>query len=92
MLAFLIESEGKRLLNWADTCGHYVVSVQRPDLHLDVDDDKDKAVATRKRLLQMAVAEELFVVGYHMPFPSLGYVDEVAEGYRWVPHSYQLSR
>jgi len=44
LLAFTIESEGKRLINWADTCNHYVVAIQRPDLHLDVDDDKEKAV------------------------------------------------
>ena len=73
---FHIESEGKRLLNWADTCGHYVVSLQRPDLHLDVDDDKDKAVATRKRILDMVATDKLFVAGFHMPFPGLGWVEK----------------
>jgi len=91
MMAYLIESEGKRLLNWADTCAHYAVSLQRPDFHLDVDDDKEKAAATRKRLLDMAVAEELFVIGYHMPFPGIGFVERAQDGYRWVPHSYQLN-
>ena len=91
MMAFHIESEGKRLLNWADTCGHYVMSLQRPDLHLDVDDDKEKAAATRKRILDMVVSEGLFVAGFHMmPFPGLGYVEKAGGAYRWVPHSYQL--
>ena len=66
LLAFHIESEGKRLLNWADTCNHYVVAIQRPDLHLDVDDDKEKAAATRKRILDMVAADKLFVAGFHM--------------------------
>ena len=91
MLAFMIESEGKRVLNWADSCGHYVVSLQRPDLHLDVDDDKEKAVATRKRILDMVATEKLFVAGFHMPFPGLGYVEKAGSAYRWVPHSYQLN-
>lgn len=91
MLAYLIESEGKRLLNWADTCAHYVVSLQRPDIHLDVDDDKEKAAATRRRILGMASAEELFVIGYHMPFPGIGFVERTQQAYRWVPHSYQLN-
>ncbi len=91
LLAFMVESEGKRLLNWADTCNHYVVAIQRPDLHLDVDDDKEKAVATRKRILDMAAADKLFAAGYHMPFPGLGWVDKTGGGYRWVPHSYQLN-
>ena len=91
LLAFHIESEGKRLLNWADTCGHYVVSLQRPDLHLDVDDDKEKAVATRKRILDMVATDKLFVAGFHMPFPGLGWVEKAGGAYRWVPHSYQLN-
>jgi glyoxylase-like metal-dependent hydrolase (beta-lactamase superfamily II) len=91
MMAYLIESEGKRLLNWADTCIHYAISLQRPDIQADVDDDKEKAVATRKRILDMSVVEELFVIGHHMPFPGIGFVERAGTGYRWVPHSYQLN-
>lgn len=91
MLAYSIESEGKRLLNWADTCGHYVVSLQRPDIHLDVDDDKEMAAATRKRILDMVATDEIFVIGFHMPFPGVGFVERANGGYRWVPHSYQLN-
>ena len=91
LLAFHIESEGKRLLNWADTCNHYVVAIQRPDLHLDVDDEKDKAVATRKRILDMVASERLMVAGFHMPFPGLGWIEKTGVAYRWVPHSYQLN-
>jgi glyoxylase-like metal-dependent hydrolase (beta-lactamase superfamily II) len=91
LLAFTIESEGKRLINWADTCNHYVVAIQRPDLHLDVDDDKEKAVAARKRILDMVTTDKLFVAGFHMPFPGLGWVEKTSGGYRWVPHSYQMN-
>ena len=91
MIAYLIESERKRLLNWADTCGHYVVSLQRPDIHLDVDDDKDMAAATRKRILDMVATDEIFVIGFHMPFPGIGLVEQAREGYRWIPHGYQLN-
>ena len=91
MMAYLIESEGKRLLNWADTCGHYVVGIQRPDIHLDVDDDKERAVATRKRILEMVATEELCVIGFHMPFPGIGYVERAQGSYRWAPHAYQLN-
>jgi glyoxylase-like metal-dependent hydrolase (beta-lactamase superfamily II) len=91
LLAFTIESEGKRMINWADTAGHYVVSLQRPELHLDVDDDKDKAVATRKRIFDMVATDDLLVAGFHMPFPGLGYVERAGSAYRWVPHSYQMN-
>jgi glyoxylase-like metal-dependent hydrolase (beta-lactamase superfamily II) len=91
LLAFHIESDGKRLLNWADTAGHYIVSLQRPDLHLDVDDDKEKAAATRKRIFDMVATEGIPVAGFHMPFPGLGYVERAGGAYRWVPHGYQLN-
>jgi glyoxylase-like metal-dependent hydrolase (beta-lactamase superfamily II) len=91
MMAYHVESQGKRLLIWADTCGHYVVSFQRPEWHLDVDDDKEKAAATRKRMLDMAATERPFVAGFHMPFPGLGLVEKAASGYRWVPVGYQLN-
>jgi glyoxylase-like metal-dependent hydrolase (beta-lactamase superfamily II) len=91
MLAYHIESQGKRLLIWADTCVHYVMAIQKPDWHLDVDDDKEKATATRRRILAMAAAEKLFVAGFHMPFPGIGFIDETTNGYRWVPVSYQLN-
>ena len=93
LLAFTIESNGKRMLNWADVCNHYVVSIQRPDIHLDVDDDKEKAVATRKRILDMVSKDELLVAGFHlMPFPGLGYVERGKDGgYRFAPHSYQMN-
>ncbi len=92
LMAFTIESEGKRMINWADTAGHYIVSLQRPDIHLDVDDDKEKAVATRKRIFEMVNKEDLLVAGFHMPFPAIGYVEKGKDGvYRWVPHGYQMS-
>jgi glyoxylase-like metal-dependent hydrolase (beta-lactamase superfamily II) len=91
MLAFHVESAGKRLLIWADTCNHYVIAVQRPEWTLDVDDDKEKAAATRKRILDMAATDKLYVAGFHMPFPALGTIEKSSGGHRWVPVSYQLN-
>jgi glyoxylase-like metal-dependent hydrolase (beta-lactamase superfamily II) len=91
LMAYHVESVGKRLLIWADTCIHYVMAIQRPEWHIDVDDDKDKAVAARKRILDMAATDGLFVAGFHMPFPGIGFVERTAGGYRWVPVSYQLN-
>jgi len=91
MLAFTIESEGKRMINWADTAGHYIVSFQRPDLELDVDDDKAKAMATRKRMFEAAANEDWLIASYHMPFPGLGYVEKVQSAYRWAPQGYQVN-
>ena len=68
-----------------------MMGVQKPEWHFDMDDDKDKAVATRKRMLDMLATDKLFVASFHMPFPGIGWIDKTASGYRWVPHSYQLN-
>lgn len=90
-MAFHLESEGKRLLIGADFCNHYVLSLQRPDWEVKFDADKAKAAATRKALLGMLAADRIPFTSYHMPFPSVGFIETASEGYRFVPASYQLT-
>lgn len=90
-MAYHIESQGRRLLLWADTTNHYVASLQRPDWHVRFDMDKAAAAQTRKTLLGMAAADRIPCAGYHMPFPSVGYVENRGAAYHWVPVSYQLN-
>jgi hypothetical protein len=67
------------------------MAVQRPEWHFEMDDDKEKAVTTRKRILDMLAMDKIFVASFHMPFPGIGYIDKGQVAYRWVPHSYQLN-
>lgn len=91
LMAFHIESEGKRFMITADTLTQFVMAVQRPEWFFDMDDDKDKAAATRKRMLDMLATERLLFSSFHMPFPGLGWIERSQGGYRWVAHSYQLN-
>lgn len=90
-LAFDIQSQGKRLLFWGDCAHHQVASLARPDWHCVFDVDKDQAAKTRARMFDMVASDRVAISGFHMPFPSIGYVERRTEGgYRWLPHSYQL--
>jgi len=90
-LAFTLESDGKRMLFWGDCAHHQVASLARPDWHCVFDVDNENAAATRKRIYEMAAGERIAVSGYHMPFPSIGYVERLpGSGYRWLAHTYQL--
>ncbi|MGE0237991.1 MAG: MBL fold metallo-hydrolase [Parvibaculaceae bacterium] len=90
-MAWHVESDGKRLLIGADFCNHYVLSLRYPKWHVSFDADKDQAVATRLKLLDMLSAERIAFTSYHMPFPAVGFVEKGADGgYRFVPASYQL--
>ncbi len=90
-MGYHIESEGKRLLLWADACNHFVLSLQKPEWHVRFDMDKDKAVETRKRLLDMVATDKIPFTGYHMPFPAIGFVEKQNSDYRYVPATYQLT-
>ena len=90
-MGYRIESGGKSLFLAADLANHYVWSLARPDWEVRFDMDKEKAAAARRRVLGMIAAERMPMIGYHMPFPSLGYVDVAGDGFRWVPESYQLN-
>jgi len=89
-MIFMLESRDRRLTLTADTANHFVASLQRPDWHVRFDMDKEQGAQTRKRVFDMIATDRLPFVGYHMPWPSLGYVEKLDAGYRYVPHSYQL--
>jgi len=55
------------------------------------DMDKEAAAATRRRLLDMLATDKVPFSSYHMPWPAFGYVETAGDGFRYVPHSYQLT-
>jgi len=90
-MGYMIDSGGQQLFIMADTANHYVWSLAYPDWEVRFDMDKAAAAATRKRTFDMLAADRIPLIGYHMPFPAVGYVETRGEGgYRYVPHSYQL--
>ncbi|MCU0832284.1 MAG: MBL fold metallo-hydrolase [Rhizobiaceae bacterium] len=89
-MVYRLESEGRGLVITADTANHFVLSLQRPDWEVRFDMDKAAAAATRKAVFDMIATERLPFIGYHMPFPAVGYVEKMDVGYRWVPETYQL--
>jgi len=90
-LCYMVESDGQKLLIWGDITNHYIMSLQKPQWKVAFDDFSDQANATRERILEMVASENLWAVGFHMPFPSVGRVEKTSESYRWVPASYQLN-
>lgn len=89
-MAYRIESEGKQLMIAADFANHYVWSLAYPDWEVKFDRDKAAAAATRRKMLDMLAADQIPFVGYHMPWPGVGYVEAHESGYKYAPASYQL--
>ncbi len=89
-MIYSVESEGRQLVLTADTANHFVLSLQRPDWEVRFDMDKTAAAASRKKVFDMLATDKLAFLGYHMPFPAVGYVEKVDQGYRFVPKAYQF--
>lgn len=89
-MVYRLDSDDRSLVLIADTANHFVLSVQRPDWEVRFDADKAAAAQTRRNVLGMIAADRLPFIGYHMPFPSVGFLEPLGEGFRFIPESYQL--
>lgn len=89
-MSYMIESDGQQLMLIADLANHYVWSLAYPDWEVRFDADKTAAAASRRAVLGMLAAERVPFIGYHMPFPALGYVEANGDGFRYAPVSYQF--
>jgi glyoxylase-like metal-dependent hydrolase (beta-lactamase superfamily II) len=51
--------------------------------HAVVDVNPAQALLTRDRLFAQAASEQTLLMGYHTPFPGLGYIVQHGTGWRW---------
>jgi glyoxylase-like metal-dependent hydrolase (beta-lactamase superfamily II) len=82
---FDIRSNGRRLVSLVDTADNFLVSLAHPEWGFVFDHDLGLASETRRALLARAADEGLQVMGYHFPFPGVGYVVRAGDGFRFVP-------
>lgn len=86
-VALKLESNGQQLLNVVDLAIHAGASLEHPEWHMAFDMLPDEAVESRRRLLGQAADEGSLVMGYHFPFPGVGYIvraGEDGEGFRFL--------
>ena len=89
-MGWMLESGNARLMLTGDTANHYVWSLGHPDWEVRFDADKAAAAATRRQVFGMIAADRIPFVGYHMPFPGVGFVEAQGDGFRYVPMTYQM--
>jgi glyoxylase-like metal-dependent hydrolase (beta-lactamase superfamily II) len=90
-LAFEVSSGDKSLLIAGDAATHYVVSFEQPKWYSPTDMDQKGAAQTRLHILADVAQRRIPMIGYHLPFPPLGFVDKTDTGFKWVAETYQLS-
>lgn len=85
---FLLESQGQKLLFWADLVHAAVLQFPRPDINATFDMNPIQAAAARERFMALAAKENLPIAGAHLPFAGIGLVKvNPAGGYLYQPLS-----
>ncbi len=87
-LSFHVENNGQRIFIMNDCANHPVASFANPDWHFVFDIDMEQGAKTRRKVFDMCARDQLHVIAFHMPYPSIGrIVKKDATGYRWITDS-----
>lgn len=86
--AFVVESNGAKLVLWGDLM--HVAAVQFPDPSVTIQFDVDsKAAAPQRKKAYADAAKHGYYVGIaHVSFPGIGQLRPDGKGYRWLPANY----
>jgi len=83
-MGFEVRQGGGAALILGDAIGNHHVAFQKPDWLSGSDQDPETAAATRSALFDRILADDLQVVGFHLPGGGMGRVETDGAGYRYV--------
>jgi glyoxylase-like metal-dependent hydrolase (beta-lactamase superfamily II) len=84
-MAWQVGSGNQQLLVLADVVTYNPVFLRNPGWHASFDADGPVAEATRRKLLDRAVADNTMVTAYHFIFPSAGSIVKDGSGFAFKP-------
>lgn len=77
-------SGGDGLIIAGDTVTAPWVFFPHPEWTFGFDADHETAIASRKRLLDRAARDRTMLLGYHWPYPGVGFAERKGSGYRYI--------
>lgn len=84
-------SGGDQLLLWTDIVHSTALQFPEPERGIAFDFDPPKAIATRKKVMDMVATDRMLIAGTHIGFPGVGHVAKAGTGYAFVPLSWNAS-
>jgi glyoxylase-like metal-dependent hydrolase (beta-lactamase superfamily II) len=85
---WLVHSGHDQLLIWGDIVHMPGVQFTNTAAGMVYDVDPGQAVATRRRMMDMAATDRLRIAGMHLDFPAFGHVARRGDGYAFVPDTW----
>ena len=83
-MAFAVAGDSGALMILGDAIGNHHVGFEAPGLPSGSDQDQGLAAQTRLALLDRIVADDMTVVGYHLPGGGIGRAERMDGAYRFV--------
>jgi glyoxylase-like metal-dependent hydrolase (beta-lactamase superfamily II) len=83
--AFEVREGSRAVMIGGDAIVNHHVAMARPDWPSGSDQDPETGAATRLRLLDQLVTDDIALMGFHLPGGGLGRVEKAGDGYRFVP-------
>ena len=80
-----------QLLIWTDVVHSTALQFPDPERGIAFDLEPPKAIATRKKVMDMAATDRLLIAGTHIGFPGVGHVAKASSGYAFVPVSWNAN-
>ncbi len=84
-MSVLVADGGQSLMIGGDVLTHTAISFAQPAWRIGSDFDRDRAVLTRKALLDQLAGDKTPLVGFHLAWPGLGVVERAGPAYRFIP-------
>lgn len=84
-MIYMITSDGKTMCSIGDLTHHPILLTERPRMEFAYDTDPKQAAATRVRVLEMLAAQRIPLASYHFPWPGIGHVSKLSDGFRYHP-------
>lgn len=86
--AYVVESQGQRLVLVGDLIHVASVQLASPDVTIAFDTDEAQAARTRARMFADLAKDGSLVAVTHFNFPGLGRLRAAGKGWQWVPLDY----
>jgi len=87
---FMIDSAGKQMCFIGDLTHHQYLLMEKPLTEFAYDTDPKQSAQSRVKMLTMLAANRIPLLAYHFPWPGIGHVAKMGDGFRFVPSPMQM--
>ncbi len=82
--SYELRNGNESILVLGDVFNHPLINFEHPEWPFARDEDIEKGIATRRRMLDILASDQMPVIGYHMPHPGFGRVERKGSAYAYV--------